>query len=407
MVTGTHAAVLPLADANRDVNKMVDYGPYLTKQRAVDIDLSGLGGVRSVSFPAYLLEVFGDFGFALEVKLPDGELRFSVMAAKYVARHILGEEIDVARVLSVPDVNSYIREYGIDTEVVVRLAFVEPNALSAAQRGAIGSGGRALDVSLSYKGGEIKRYDGAIEITAPYTGVLPVNVWHLGDLGNEEQIACSYDGGRVRFNALRLSYFTLSPDPGRTDARAFAEPANLRPLPFADVGAADWFYEDVLWAYANGFAAYAANFRPGNPMTRAMLVTMLWRMDGRPSAAFANPFTDVGYGDWFYNSAVWAAGSGVVSDRTGPFSPNAFVTRQEFAAMILNYAVHEGRATPGGEPPVLAFADAASIDDYAAPGVAWCYENGIVQGRPGRIFDPQAVVSRAEMAALLHRYAAL
>ncbi|MDR2356343.1 MAG: hypothetical protein LBE16_09170, partial [Clostridiales Family XIII bacterium] len=160
-----------------------------------------------VSFPAYLLEVFGDAGFALEVKLPDGEMRFSVMAAKYLARHILGEEIDVARVLSVPDVNSYIREYGIDTEIAIRLTFIETGALSAVQQSAVGNG-RVLDTSLSYKGGAIDRYDGAIEITVAHAGNLSA-VRSLNSLGTGPALAYSYASGRVRFSALRLSLFAL------------------------------------------------------------------------------------------------------------------------------------------------------------------------------------------------------
>jgi hypothetical protein len=400
MVKGTHATVLPLADANRDVNRMIDFGPYLTTQRTVDMDFSGLGGLRSVSFPVYLLEVIGDAGFALEIKLPDGEMRFSVMAAKYLARHILGENIDVARVLNVPDVDSYIKEYGIDTEITVRLAFAEPDSLSAMQKSAVGSG-RALGASLSYRGGEISRYDGAIGITAAYTGRLPVSVWHLGDLKKEEKIACNYDGGRVSFNALRLSYFALGYD-GTDEAGHITI---VHSMPFADVNASDWFYADALWAYTNGFIADAKEFSPGASMTRAMLVTILRNMANEPnSSAYSNPFSDVGAGDWFLESAAWAADRGVVSGRSGYFEPYAPVTRQEFAAMLLNFASFENKATPGDTPVAPDFADAASIATYAAPGVAWCYEKGIVRGRPGKLFDPDTRVSRAEMVALLHRY---
>jgi hypothetical protein len=81
------------------------------------------------------------------------------------------------------------------------------------------------------------------------------------------------------------------------------------------------------------------------------------------------------------------------------------VTRQEFAAMLLNYAAYENKATFGDAPVALDFADAELIASYAVSGVAWCYEKGIVQGRPGKIFDPDTRVSRAEMVALLHRYA--
>jgi hypothetical protein len=76
--------------------------------------------------------------------------------------------------------------------------------------------------------------------------------------------------------------------------------------------------------------------------------------------------------------------------------------------MILNYAVYDGKAAQVSDPPVLVdFADAALIAEYAAPGVAWCYENGIITGRPGKIFDPRINVSLAETVALLHRYALL
>ncbi|MDR2088311.1 MAG: S-layer homology domain-containing protein [Clostridiales Family XIII bacterium] len=178
-------------------------------------------------------------------------------------------------------------------------------------------------------------------------------------------------------------------------------------MPFKDVRPADWFFEDLLWAHTNRFVSGSPEFSPGDSMTRAMLVAILWRMAGEPSAASVSPFADVGSGDWFRPAAVWAATGGVVSGGGGYFEPNEPVTRQEFAAMLLNYAAYENKAVLGDAPPALDFADADSIATYAAPGVAWCYEKGIVRGRPGRIFDPLTRVSRAEMVALLHRYAAL
>jgi hypothetical protein len=417
VVEGTRVTLLPLARANQDVNKMIDFGPYLTKQRTVDIDASGLGGVQSVSFPVYLLEVFGDAGFALTVKLPDGEMRFSAMAAKSVARQILREEVDTARVLNVPDVDSYIREHGIDTEIVVRVARVNANALSAMQQSALG-GGVALDTSLSYVDGKIQSYDGAIEITAPYAGRLPVRVWHLGDLQKEPEnneiilpqnvteLKCVYEDGRVRFDALRFSLFAID------FAGAAANAAAVSASPFVDMSPQDWFYTDMLWAYANRFVEGdgMGNVWPNEPMTRAALVTILWRMAGsRGAIGAANSFVDVQPGDWFARAAAWAAESGVVSNRGGSFGPSALVTRQEMAAMILNYAVYDGKATSGSDPPALAvdFADADSISDYAAPGVAWCYESGVITGRPGKLFDPRTNVNRAETVTMMHRYSLL
>jgi hypothetical protein len=231
---------------------------------------------------------------------------------------------------------------------------------------------------------------------------MPVGVWHLGALSKEDKILSDYESGRVRFDALRISDFVL----GYDGADQYA--AGGAGLPFSDVKTGDWFYGDVLWAYANGFATGVSDrfFLPGDSVTRATIVTVLHRMAGEPSVAGnANLPADVGSGDWFRAPISWATANGLVSGGGAYFEPNAPISRQELAAMLLNFAVYEKKAAAGDAPAFLDFADADAIDSYAAPGVAWCYEAGVVLGRPGKIFDPKVGVSRAEMLAFLHRYA--
>ena len=179
--------------------------------------------------------------------------------------------------------------------------------------------------------------------------------------------------------------------------------------PFTDVTDTDWFYGDVVFAVQKGLfnGTSVTTFSPGSPMTRGMLVTVLGRMAGVNTADFTEvSFEDVPADAYFAPYIDWAFKSGVARGiGEGAFAPNRNITRQELAVILANYTASAGielRETR----EVVVFNDSDAIAAYAQEAVAQMVRAGILNGRPGDLFDPLAGASRAEVAAVLHRFAA-
>jgi hypothetical protein len=178
-------------------------------------------------------------------------------------------------------------------------------------------------------------------------------------------------------------------------------------IPFTDVKPSDWFADDVLWAYENNLfkGTSETEFSPGASMTRGMIVTVLHRLAGEPGAGGAAQFTDVPGGAWYAGATAWAQTGGIVSGvGRNLFSPNGNVTRQDLAVILYRYEQLTGEA-PAGAAAVGEFADGDHIADYAKSAVNALAAQGILNGKPGKLFDPAAGATRAEVAAVLHRFA--
>jgi len=188
-------------------------------------------------------------------------------------------------------------------------------------------------------------------------------------------------------------------------------PAPSRPNPFTDVSEGDWFYSAVRFAYLNDLfgGTSATTFSPGQPMTRAMFATVLWRLDGTPGSGDTQPapqgprFSDVAESAWFYGGVSWAARSGVVSGvGGGRFDPGAPVTREQMAVMLMNYFRFKGIGL-NADTGAAAFADEAKISEWAKASVIAIQRAGLIGGKPGNLFDPQGSATRAEVAAIFSR----
>ena len=176
--------------------------------------------------------------------------------------------------------------------------------------------------------------------------------------------------------------------------------------PFRDVFESDWFYEDVLFAHSEGLLKGTAKrtFSPYASTTRAMIATVLWRMDGAPDAKSDSRFTDVASGQWYSAAVAWANENGIVRGfGDGTFAPNAPVTREQFAAMLYRYAQYSGRALESGSN-LADFKDAGTISSWARNAMRWAVSSGILTGKPGKRLDPQGTATRAEIAAMLRRF---
>ena len=176
--------------------------------------------------------------------------------------------------------------------------------------------------------------------------------------------------------------------------------------PFTDVSEKDWFYGDVMFVYENGLMLGTSKtlFSPHGTATRGMMATILWRMEGSPVPKGKNSFTDVEAGKWYADAITWTAENGIFAgygkDKFGPDDP---ITREQLAAIFYRYADYKGYdLTVKGY--LDKFKDADKITDYAKTAMQWAVGSGLVKGKSGNLLDPQGTATRAEIAAMLHRF---
>lgn len=145
-------------------------------------------------------------------------------------------------------------------------------------------------------------------------------------------------------------------------------------------------------------------FSPYDTTTRAMVATTIWRMEGKPAPAGANGFTDVESGKWYTDAITWAAESEITEGYGGGlFGTNDPVTREQLAGFFYNYAKYKGYDTAiTGD--ISRFTDNGDISDWAVDAVKWAVGYGLIEGKPGNMLDPQGNATRAEFAAMLHRF---
>ena len=246
--------------------------------------------------------------------------------------------------------------------------------------------------------------------------VLPTNVtkpgytflgWFTAYTGGVQvrQIGATETGDKTFYARWQK---TVLPPPPVTPGTPVtpARPAAPVGLPFADVSSSDWFYNDVRYVYEKGImdGTGADRFSPNAPLTRAMIVTILYRMAGSPSVSGSSDFTDVAAGKWFAKAVAWAAANGIVNGYgSGLFGPNDPVTREQLAAILYRYAVYGGMTAVTLEENLGSFADTAQLSAYAIQAMNWAVGQGLINGS-GSNLVPKAQATRAQVAAIIHRY---
>ncbi len=177
--------------------------------------------------------------------------------------------------------------------------------------------------------------------------------------------------------------------------------------PFADVREENWFYGDVLFAYEQGILCGISEnaFAPQTASTRAQIAAIFYRMEGSPAVEGGGSFADVTHGAWFYDAVTWAEQNGILSGYgNGGFGTNDPVTREQLAAMFYRYAQFKGLDVANADD-LDAFVDKNDASDWAQTVLAWAVGNGILSGKGDSRLDPKGTATRAELAAMLHRFA--
>ena len=192
------------------------------------------------------------------------------------------------------------------------------------------------------------------------------------------------------------------PDPG-----AAPDPGHNCPSArFADFDPDAWYHEAVDCAVTNGLMNGVASdrFDPDGITTRAMLVTMLYRLEKDPAVSGSSPFDDVMPGQWYTDAVIWANACGIVNGYgNGRFGPMDPLTREQFAAMPMRYAAYRGADT-GGRADLSAYEDASEVSAWAQEAMRWANAEGLITGRTATALAPGGDATRAEAAAILTRF---
>ena len=193
----------------------------------------------------------------------------------------------------------------------------------------------------------------------------------------------------------------------RNPAEKRTEPVHVCPSArFTDVDPAKWYHEAVDYAVRKGLMNGVADdkFDPDGSTTRAMLVTILWRLEGESADRTDNPFRDVKPNQWYTDAVLWASENGIVNGYgDGTFGPMDTLTREQFAVILQRYAKYKGLDL-SKTADLSAYADAGCISAWAKDAMQWANAEGLITGRTATTLAPKGSATRAEAAAILMRF---
>ena len=218
------------------------------------------------------------------------------------------------------------------------------------------------------------------------------------------------DGNELALNDKGNGKFTFTMPRSKVEiAASFKAAEEPSGFPFTDVTSGDWYYDAVVYAWENDLmtGTSATTFAPGMTTSRAMLATLLYRLDGAPDLSDENlgyPYGDVDADSWYGDGVYWARLHGVVTGVTSEiFDPNGDITREQMAAMLYRYAQYKGYDVTGSAD-LSGYADADSVSDWAGYAMAWAVDSGLISGVGNNTLNPQGSATRAEIATILMRF---
>lgn len=283
----------------------------------------------------------------------------------------------------------------LDLHKDVAVSLASGASLNAAQQRALGSQAAAAtlaNASVLVDGAAASCPAGSVRAAVAVNAADDLTAWSLADDGSISAVGGAYDAGQQTYAFDVVNGVTA-----------------IARFPFTDVVAGTWYYGAAAYAYNNGLFAgmTPTTFAPNATMTRAMLVSVLWRLAGEPAPKAPNTFVDVPDGAWYTDAVTWAAENGVVSGIGGSrFDPSGFVTREQTAEILYNYAHSKGYDV-SARADLTAFPDAGSVSGWAEKALSWANAAGLINGtvRDGQtILDPQGSASRAQVAMILMNY---
>ena len=222
---------------------------------------------------------------------------------------------------------------------------------------------------------------------------------------------------RVEAKELYLRLTPVTAEPLTLTAKKAAQPEPEEPEKpcdggtdcvskrFTDVNTSYWYHSCIDYAVSHELfgGTSATTFEPDAPMTRAMLVTVLYRLEGEPAVAGRSSFADVKSGAYYEKAVIWAAANGIVTGTSSTsFSPDAKITREQLAAILYRYAQYKKLDTSASEK-LSSFSDAGEMSGYANAALGWAVAERLVNGASGKLM-PKGYAARAQVAAIFHRF---
>ena len=284
---------------------------------------------------------------------------------------------------------------------VVSMAQADKGTLSEKQQELVGDH-PVYELSVSVGDKKISSFDGSVTVSLPYTlkegeNTSNIAIYHLNADGNVEKFQAVYDAATktVRFTTKHFSMYTA---------------VNEAAASFNDVTLTDWYYEAVNSAVSKGLMTGMTkdSFGPSKNTTRAMLVTILWRLGGSVKpATTASPFADVkDKASWYYDAVLWAYEKGIVAGLDAKtFGGDKTLSREQLVTILYRYAKANSSAlTASGTIDQAKFNDWNAVPSWAADGFQWAYANGVVTGTTDSTLSPGANATRAQLASILQRY---
>jgi len=286
-------------------------------------------------------------------------------------------------------------------DITISIESHEDADLTDAQKDAVG-GRPAFDINVTSGGEHISDIGGKITIGAPYelkpdekeSGLV---VWYVDNEGNRERCQGSYDPIKKRMNweTDHLSLYMIDYCPSAT---------------FADLDIDAWYADSTDFVIANGLmdGIEGDKFDPNGTTSRAMIVTILWRLEGEPVVNYLMQFEDVPADTWYTEAVRWAASEKIVEGYSDTaFGPTDPITREQFATILWRYAKSKGYNVSVGENTnILSYNDALEVSEYAIPAMQWACGAGLMEGDGGNL-TPKADATRAQAAALFQRFCEL
>ena len=348
-------------------------------------NLYRLYNVTTVTIPRTSLNQLANANVGVELRLAHGTVTLSRQALASIVNQATGANISIM------------------------MYVMARNELNLQQQQALSALDTVYNFRITSINQSISAFDGIATITIPYTGQIPVSVRRMLDNGTMDTLVSTHNANAhtVQFSPPIPGFYIV----GSTVTQPPQPPQPPRPPvanPFTDVHAGQWFYDDVMFVYANNMMGATSLspmvFSPNANLTRGMIVTILHRREGTPAVTANNPFNDVSSNAWFADAVIWAANAGIVTGvGAGRFEPNANITRQDLAVILMRYADYIGAHMPT-VATYRDFSDQNRIAAYARDAVREAVEAGIITGRAGNIFAPVDNSTRSETAAMLHRF---
>ncbi len=370
---GTAAVTVKASDLTNAISNAKKNGGNIT----ITPEITGTANKVTVELPkSSLSTIASDTSSALSIQTPVGTVTLPNTALESIASQASG------------------------STVTVSLNTVSTATLTPDQQKAVGSS-TVYDISVLSGTTHISSFGGSsITISLPYTlrdgeDVSGVTVWYMDDSGELRQMTATYDKttGLASFTTAHLSYYLVGYTTAWTN-------------PFTDVKTGDWYYDAVKYASQNGLfnGTTATTFGPNTDMTRAMLVTVLYRLEGKPTVTGTNTFTDVKSGEWYTDAVLWANANNIVGGYgNGLFGTNDSVTREQMALILHRYAQYKGYDV-SRTTALSAYTDASGISSYAQIAMKWANAEELITGRTTTTLAPAGSATRAEVASILMRF---